>query len=374
MMPSLKNCRLVILFFVLSTQASPPLAGGLDGGGGNAIICRYRNQIKSVELLDLFEARKFHGLSIIKSQEPFLKQAQRVAEKGNPSQHLVSTSDLELTAKSIHLKSDLSLTPVNDSYHLGAPKNCAVVQVAVYRERALYINKEIWDLLDETNRAALLLHESIYTRLRIDHGETNSIRTRRIVGALLAGTSIENPRPEKLHSQIPDDPRQLAHVACASEALPLPGTNEYAFLLYPIPGFGDRFLIQFFRINGQDVLTYTHGEFSLMEARGDEIRLNAKGNEPEEYKGEDLGNLFSIKPEGNSRIMQRASVRFEAKSVLGSQPIELIFERTRSRGNQETPNFNATIAEVGTPRKAKIQQCAYIPSEVLHSCSPRNLP
>ena len=58
----------------------------------------------------------------------------------------------------------------------------------------VYFDQEIFDHMDDTNKAALILHESFYKLLRRDSSELNSLRTRRSVGLAMSGSRIPSLR------------------------------------------------------------------------------------------------------------------------------------------------------------------------------------
>lgn|GEM_PF-6264158 len=349
-------------------------AGGLDGGGGNAVVCKNGKKIKSVELLDLNEARAIHGLKVKQSNEAYLKQALKLASdysENSAAQALVSKDDLELVAEKMQFLPGASLSTLNDSNHIAVPKGCTVQQLAIYREGKLYINKDLWDRLNPTNRAALLFHEALYTKLRISKGEKDSLRTRHFVGALFSGVRLPAASPyENIHPALPGNPRAGGYLACGSDSLPVPGENKYAFNLYPLPGLGDRFLVQFLRINGEEVLTETQAVFSQMEAKGDNLRIKLNKSDYSEQQGAGLENLFEATPRGRQRVSRFSSIRLQAKSALGSRPIELTFERFRSNPNSQEANLSVSIQEIGTPRRSLISHCANFPAHPRNCCNP----
>ncbi|MGZ3743683.1 MAG: hypothetical protein ACXWRA_07515 [Pseudobdellovibrionaceae bacterium] len=185
----------------------------MEGGGGKAVVCRdLQGAIKSVELLDLWEARTLfdkkisstisaHGLeaavdSVLKvlkdsypwrgegtigttkcvDQECILKRLKQRA-----SYFLKSSSNV----KRLH---GVTLELTDDSYEIAKPESCNIEQIVNYQPNdTIFINQDLYDKLDLTNKIALIAHESYYAVLRSYAKETNSIRTRRAIGYVMSG-------------------------------------------------------------------------------------------------------------------------------------------------------------------------------------------
>ncbi len=193
------------------------LAGGNSGGGGVGVVCRdSSNKVNSVELLDLWEARVIYGRNLLTTEVPFATQLDDAIEKAKKTFYFPIDVDsygqnlhgYELTKAAIHYDSEsflqpsgeakwltgVRLTRTEDSFELAVPQGCEIEQVVNYIDSfpaQILINKDLFDKMNETNKAALILHESLYRVLRRYSHENNSIRTRRIVGMVMSG----NPLP-----------------------------------------------------------------------------------------------------------------------------------------------------------------------------------
>jgi hypothetical protein len=178
------------------------LAGGAEsGGGGNAVACRdQRGALLSAELQDLFEARIEFELNIPKSTSPYAEQFAAWKQKVDlaetspfpssvGSQYLGMRADMTLKV----LPSDVGLGDLDDSQPVIVPKGCKLERLALYDDRfdTLFLDSELWGKLDETDRAALLVHESVYHSLRTV-GETTSDRTRYLVGWIASDQALVN--------------------------------------------------------------------------------------------------------------------------------------------------------------------------------------
>lgn len=214
-----------LAFSVFSTHAFARI-GGISDGGGNAVVCRDQNKnILSATLLDLYEAEKIYKLKpqpneLNKTYFELAKEAAQRIDKGgagnsvtgvvtrsadgkliqksfiiSPTIGATSTTQngVEYVNKSINLIGDVGLSPIDDSNSLIRPKNCEIEQTAIYLDSGdeIHVVEEIWNAFDNINKAGLLVHEALYRNMRMA-GETNSDRTRKVVGHAFAGSSFKN--------------------------------------------------------------------------------------------------------------------------------------------------------------------------------------
>lgn len=219
---------------------SPASAAGVGStGGGKAIVCRdHRNRIKSVEVLDLWEARELHGLKIPSSKEPVEKQIDTAVEllKNVTYYPIVESSgpdgqsktwrgpealahDLRgITALFTEIASGVvrlhgkKLKLTDDSLEEAYPNGCQPEQVVIFHDQRgglpnVLVNQDLVDRMDAQNRAALYVHEALYHVLRRLDGEENSLRVRRAVGLAFSGHAFK-----KIQDVFPDD-----LVACYSD-------------------------------------------------------------------------------------------------------------------------------------------------------------
>lgn len=160
--------------------------GGVDGGGGKSVVCRNeQGTIVSAELLDLYEGAKMYGLNIQKSNAHYVEQIETALT-------VIPISSRGMTEIYAHIVRDkmtllplgTDIAPINDSLEIILPRNCQVEQLArFYSDDKILVNGEIWQNLDETSRAALILHEAVYANNRL-MGATDSRRSRHIVASL----------------------------------------------------------------------------------------------------------------------------------------------------------------------------------------------
>ena len=247
--------------------------GGVSDGGGSAVVCRAADgSVQSAELLDLFEGRIINGHSIgVDVARPYMEIAREVAakiDKGGVGRDLTGVSritdssgttttrmslwggdisldsmkwGLEAAAKMVRmLPEGVALKPVSDYTSPIVPKNCAVEQLALFQDapNRLLIVSDIWNKLDDLNKAALMIHESLYRTLRFSDKEADSNRTRLVVALAFTNYQFELGR-----MLLP------SHVYLCNSTDP---DMSYRFAVY---ASGHQTHYEFFRFNGKFGLT-----------------------------------------------------------------------------------------------------------------------
>jgi hypothetical protein len=239
---------LAILFLTSSTYAA---TGGVDGGGGKSVVCRDINgKIISAEVLDLYEGRVQYGLAPAISSDPIDQQVQAVVSRlstgrGEPfSRTVMSYVDFVQTQK-VLLPDGTGLLPIDDSHHVVTPKNCQVEQLANFtNQNQILINGEIWNSLDNSNKAALIVHEAIYKVFRM-YGATNSIRARKSVAIGFAGGTLT-----PIWDGTPFNNGKKDEFLNCQTVTPVPGSHFYAF-----NNSDGELVFQFDYLDGQLMLT-----------------------------------------------------------------------------------------------------------------------
>ena len=223
----------IAIMALIGTTPSFAALGNSSGGGGQGIVCRNDDgAVTSAELLDLAEAENYLLLEL--QQQPTEKSYLEIAhdyaailneaipstmptskmttthsdsreeisydinigilfsKKNNP--FVSSLVDWIDSGKKLIPGNNFSIPPVGDSHPRIVPvaKNCRVEQIAFYKDgnNQVYIVGSIWNKLDNTNKAALLIHEALYRNLR-ELGDSTSDRTRKTIGYLFSGMKFE---------------------------------------------------------------------------------------------------------------------------------------------------------------------------------------
>lgn len=174
-------------------MAVPCWAGVEHGNGGGSVVCRAADgSITSVELLDFYEQRQL--LNLTRDMGP-------AGTSYKDKIHYVLDRHADLApyrAKSWGEQADnfeseavflsgVVFDQLHDTGDIFIPSACTFEQVVVQQEPTLprdkrfKVNKDLWDRLDDENKAGLVLHEVIY-REAITYGHTDSIATRYVNG------------------------------------------------------------------------------------------------------------------------------------------------------------------------------------------------
>lgn len=230
----------LICLWVLSSVSA--FAGVMNGGGGKGVVCRNsQNQITSVELLDLWEARTLYGenpiFSIPANGYEFgvgaalikLKDSYPYKGNGMTGPH-AGCRDQECILGSLQDQAALFLKPnstvvrlrgvtlelTNDSYEVARPSDCEIQQIVNYQQGGkILINQDLYEKMNILNQVALIAHESYYAMLRSKAFEANSIRTRRAIGYIMSGNDFVLNTPS-----IPE-----SHLLCYNEGVPYAPTQ-----------------------------------------------------------------------------------------------------------------------------------------------------
>lgn len=158
------------------------------GNGGDAVVCTDSHGRKTAELLDYYEARALRGIAIDLGPEEL-----SVSEKVDMALSRLALSRPERAAgyayrienfyRDAQFLKGYRLQDIADSKHVSLPRGCEIEQLVIQRpvrpanEALFLVNEDIWDLLDNTNKAGILLHEAIYEEA-LQMNANNSINTR----------------------------------------------------------------------------------------------------------------------------------------------------------------------------------------------------
>ncbi|RYZ98605.1 MAG: hypothetical protein EOP11_20445, partial [Proteobacteria bacterium] len=217
-------------------------AGAVSGGGGKAVVCRdAQNNVRSVELLDLWEGRQLESFTFEESTVSVERQANEAISRlrnvifhggsyrNFPNEAVYGADALEALLKR-ELKPFLeatewvkrlhgtSLNLTNDALELVAPSDCAIEQVVTYLERkgdTVLLNQDLADHMSPTQLAALYVHEALYKYMRNREGEKNSVRVRKAVALAFAGfetKSMVDLMPEEIVTCRSSSPSTIVHI------------------------------------------------------------------------------------------------------------------------------------------------------------------
>jgi|GEM_PF-6295316 len=167
--------------------------GGRVGNGGGLVVCRNVDQsIRSVELLDYYEARtqrNFHlELSTLSGDwKARTKQLIDRLQRLSPLRQHVYREWLERFDGEVKFLKDVQFSTIPDSGYIAVPKGCefeqGVIQTAprFAGDKRYFVNDELWQAMDDSQRAGLLLHEFLY-REAMGYGQEDSISVQYLSG------------------------------------------------------------------------------------------------------------------------------------------------------------------------------------------------
>lgn len=195
--------NLYSLFFnILFISFSVGATGRTVGNGGDAVVCEDSKQnLQSIELLDFYEGRILKGivtdlggddLSVDQKITLALARLQRVS----PERAQRYSKDVAHFFEETLFLEDSRLQDIPDTGNIVIPRNCRIAQIAnqsapLYSDDKRYvIDRHLWDALDNTGRAGLILHEVIYKEA-LELGHQNSVSVRSL-NANLCSRRIES--------------------------------------------------------------------------------------------------------------------------------------------------------------------------------------
>jgi hypothetical protein len=169
---------------------------GDKGNGGYSIVCRDpQGTITSAELLDIYEGRILYKKQYTseKSSQAIISSAfTRLQEFHSFSTKL--RKEISLVEKNlVFIPEGNELEATDDAFPPIKKTGCKFEQLANYTDGGeVLVSQEIYDHLDDSNKAGLVLHEAIYSMRRKALGETTSQNTRRLVAQLASSNPDVN--------------------------------------------------------------------------------------------------------------------------------------------------------------------------------------
>jgi hypothetical protein len=237
------------------------------GNGGDAVICKNETSgVVQEELFDLYEGRILKQIQYNESSTPYLEQVRTIINNLGQTLGQTASTDggliklLEQNIKNlVFLPLGVGLAPVNDVDSFLLPKNCQIIQAANFRDDdgRIYIDSDVWGKFSETQKAALLLHETIYEYLRKPINvnavpvEITSNRTRNAVALLISGVHFVNPTD----FANPKGNNPLLCETRAAGASEDPSRRTSAFYVYPTTN--NEIIFQLIYIGDRSILTRT---------------------------------------------------------------------------------------------------------------------
>jgi hypothetical protein len=149
------------------------------------------------------------------------------------------------------LPAGTKLKPIDDSLEAVIPEGCNLEQTVNYvNDQLILVDGEIWQALSETQKAALLIHESTYRYLR-SHGETDSRRARHFNAFIVSGGHVTDVFPGNNYQLL-----------CEGQTSAGP-TVFYAFKLPPDSSGIQRARLQFALLGGRQILSQSYVDLDI---------------------------------------------------------------------------------------------------------------
>jgi hypothetical protein len=164
---------------------------GDKGNGGYSIVCRdSAGTITSAELLDIYEGRILYKRNFAVDQNSVQDlidvATSRLGEWGLFADKLQKEIAL-IEQNSIYIPAGNELEPTDDAFPPIKKVGCKFEQLANYTNSGeVLISQEIFDRLDNVNKAAMFIHEAVYSIRRKALGETTSQISRKLVAHLIS--------------------------------------------------------------------------------------------------------------------------------------------------------------------------------------------
>lgn len=193
------------------------LAGGEKGNGGYSIVCRDNTgTITNAEILDVYEGRllfkKNYAVDLNSVSDLVSIAQERVRKYVLFASKLNKEIDL-IEKNLIFIPEGHELESTDDAFPVIKKKGCEFEQLANYTDRGeVLVSQEIFDNLDNVNKAALIIHEAIYSIRRKALGETTSLNSRRLVAQMMSNNP-DQTQIEKLALESLQQPN-YAHRPC----------------------------------------------------------------------------------------------------------------------------------------------------------------
>lgn len=207
---------LLCLSFSILNASAFNLVGGISSGGGASVVCfsdPQRKVIKSVEMLDLFEAPFLYGLNIVESNLPYEVQVQEAIDKTKSmpmvygelmkmKEHIFSS--LKFLGRNVVIR---NISDLGDDEPVVVPMDCELIGVGFYsKSGTLFVSDVLFNSMTETQKAGFFIHEityAVHRALRPAPAQTNrhtSALSREFTANLFADNSSDLASFEREYS------------------------------------------------------------------------------------------------------------------------------------------------------------------------------
>jgi len=193
---------LLITPLLLATFISNAWAiGDEKQNGGDVVACDAANP-NNFELLDLYEAKTLHQLSLVPAKgttvETIFEESMQTYESIDPIRASLYRDYMKSFAAEARFVPDSDFTDVPDEGFKAPPKDCTLRQIVVQYDSPApngtryMVNQDLWNHLNEENRAALLIHEFMYREGRKPQNNFRTSSGVRYLNGLIHSTKMKN--------------------------------------------------------------------------------------------------------------------------------------------------------------------------------------
>lgn len=193
------------LFLSLTSQPQA-IAGVATSGGGHVVLCSGKSaeQYGFATVLDLFEAQYVFNLEPRAPRSSLYSELDLLAEQlqiviGH-SQILPQPTTADTLLHWWEDRVQYIRGPLGETDDLGSslplPKGCTMKQIAIFDDKRdlVRVDLDLWNDLDDYNKAALIAHEIVYRERRLDDRESSSQSARFLVGRMFSKTVLADSR------------------------------------------------------------------------------------------------------------------------------------------------------------------------------------
>lgn len=191
--------RLSLCVASLLSMFSPRADAGVGtSGGGHVVVCQGRSAdiYGFATVLDIFEAEELYKLTLRQARQSLAEEldllATQLATVMQDSPHLPSpltgAALIEWWDNRVQYIPDLRAETSDLGSVPPLPRGCVVKQIAVFDDShdLVHVDLDLWNSLDDFNKAALIAHELVYRERRLDERESSSEASRFLVGRMFS--------------------------------------------------------------------------------------------------------------------------------------------------------------------------------------------
>ncbi len=295
--PNLINAK-IITPKIITPNIFSDGGGSHVGNGGDLIVCRdlaNKDLVLKINVLDYYEGAVLRNWAVDEGSSEVMNKSidenlnilfEKLKIMGEFRVAEYKLAAQEFFQNNRFVKNSL-LTDVQDSDHSilpNGPGECKVEQLIIYKdnpsigEKKYLINSDLWDKLNNFQRAGMVMHELIYKEFR-SYGHTNSVMSR-LLNSLVASNEIKNLYP--VGDTVEIVKKQIAFL----DQIQLPvlyWKNQIQFWLH----YTEQNHIYF---PCSDAGLYKDGCFYYRH----DFNLNEINKSAVEFKGQFVGNLLSF--------------------------------------------------------------------------------